>query len=322
MKDFYVKDAATKKTETVTSFFVVVSIQARTKKDGSKYVALVLADRTGRIDAKLWDLIEQADGIACDDIVKVEARVLEYQGKPDLVLHLIRKADPSEFDLSDFLPATTYDVAQMWDELLDFVQSVQHPQIRRVLQAVVEDAQISSRFKTAPAAVRIHHAFLGGLLEHVVSLCRLASSVQQNYSWINRDLLIAGAILHDIGKVQELAYERAFRYTDEGRLTGHIAIGLKIIRSAMDTTEEVSPGVSLALEHLVLSHHGELQYGSPVQPQLPEALLFHLLDNVDAKVASMWTALASCATDWTERVPGLDRQILRTERLIEEEKHC
>ncbi len=170
--------------------------------------------------------------------------------------------------------------------------------------------------QASPAETRIHHAFIGGLLEHIVSLCRMAALVQQNYPWINIDLLLAGVILHDIGKIHELAYERAFRYTEVGRLTGHI--GLKIVRAAIDTGMQVSPGVALALEHLVLSHHGELQYGSPVQPLLPEAIMLHHLDNLDARMAGIKAAVDKAPlTAWTEKVPGLERQILRTEYLLD-----
>jgi 3'-5' exoribonuclease len=192
MKNFCCKDAAERLGSTVTSFFVVASRQVRLKRDGGNYVHLILSDRSGQLAAKLWDGVEAVSEVAVDDIVKVRGRIGEYQGRLEITIEKMRKAQQDEVDLSDFLPATPCDVDGLWRELRAFVDSVHDAYLQQLLLSVLDDRGLADRFRQAPAAKLMHHAYLGGLLEHVVSLCRAADLMQHNYPWISRDLLVAG----------------------------------------------------------------------------------------------------------------------------------
>lgn len=310
MKNFYVSDAPVSKLNIITSFFVVLALEHRTRHSGEPYVTFVFADRTGQIGGKLWDNVAQSENVSRDDYVKVQGRVMEYRGRPELVIDRIRKAEESEVEVGDFLPTTAYDIGQLWDSLNLFIGQVADLNIRQLLRLLVDDVDIASRMQRAPAATALHHAYLGGLLEHVVSLCRLCELVQQNYPWINRDFLTAAAVLHDLGKIEELEYQRGLIYSDRGQLIGHIGIGLGLLRRA---AQEIGTpqGLLDLLEHVVLSHHGQREHGSPVEPEFAEALLFHHLDNIDAKMAACWAALQVGDGIWTERVRSLDRKLLR-----------
>lgn len=310
MKEFFVSEARARKLEVVASFFVILSLEVRTRHSGDPYVTFVFADKTGQIPGKLWQKVDQCLEIARDDIVKVQARVMEYQGRPEFAVERIRKADESEVDLADFLPTTSHDVEMLWQSLNQAIGEIADLNIRQLLRFIVEGTQVASMIRRAPAATLLHHAYLGGLLEHIVSLCRLCSLVQQNYPWMNRDLLTAAAVLHDIGKLDELEYQRRFAYTDRGQLIGHISLGVDLLRRAADEIG-TPPALRDLLEHLVLSHHGKKEFGSPVEPEFAEALLFHELDNIDAKTTACWAALQNGQGLWTERVRSLDRKLLR-----------
>src|SRR4051812_11374880 len=318
MKEIYCRDLAKHHGKRITSFFLVATKQCRKKRNGELYLHLVLCDRSGAIDAKLWTVDEHATAINADDLVSVQAIVQEYQGREELSIEKIRKADASEVELSDFVPHTEESVDVMWAHLCEFVETIQSLSLRSLLRAVVTDEQISSRFRRAPAATSLHHAFLGGLLEHVLSVCRFCDLAHRNYDWLNRDLLLAGAIVHDIGKIQELGYERAFTYTERGQLAGHIVLGVELLREKAQEIGTVAPELMAMLEHMILSHHGELQFGSPVQPILAEALLFHYLDNADSKMASIREALRRAGPEsvWTERVASIGRRVIQTQAFL------
>jgi 3'-5' exoribonuclease len=318
MKDFYCKDAAGLVGSTVTSFFLVTSKQVRLKRDGGSYLHLICSDRSGQLSAKLWDGVEMAGEITVDDIVKVRGRLGEYQGRLEITIDKIRKAKNEEVDLQDFLPATLCDIDQLWCELQNFVGSVHDLNLQQLLKAMLVDEDIARRFRRAPAAKVMHHAYLGGLLEHVVSLCSAADLIQRNYPWISRDLLLAGAILHDLGKLDELTYDRAFNYTDEGRLLGHMAICLRILREHASRLHDFPGTLLITLEHLILSHHGKKEFGSPVEPAIAEAILLHFLDNLDSKLAAVRQAIEmeEGGSDWTERVPALGRAVCILPRIL------
>jgi 3'-5' exoribonuclease len=303
--------------QTVTSLFLVRSREVRTSgKSGASWLQLELVDRTGSIEAKMWDnFSDVAATFDRDDIVKVRARVKVYRGRQELTVEQIARAGEGGYDLEDFLPHTKQDVAQLYAQLREAVNAVADPWLKKLLVSVVEDPAIAPKLKRAPAAMTMHHAYLGGLLEHIVSLCGLVCAARAHYPEVNGDLLIAAAVLHDIGKIDELAYERAFSYTTEGELLGHIVIALALVRRKIEALPGFPVPLVAVLEHLIISHHGSYEFGSPRLPMFPEAVLFHYLDDLDSKMGAMRASLGSerGEREWTERNPSLRRTLLRVE---------
>jgi 3'-5' exoribonuclease len=311
MKDFFVEDARQHLDETVQSVFLVQSRQTRTKRNGEPYVALQLADRTGCIDAKLWHHVDIAlPIIAANEFLVVRGRVSTYNDRRELVIEKLRGARTDEMEPRDFLPTTEADVDELWKRLLQYLESIQNEALRALLQALVEDEEIATRLKLAPAAKVMHHAYIGGLLEHIVSLCQMCEFASLAYSWVNRDIMLAGALLHDIGKIHELHYSTSLDYSDEGRLIGHINFGIQILRAKLISTP-LPRNTAIQLEHLILSHHGSKELGSPVEPSTAEAIIFSQLDNLDAKAHAVQEAISKAqeGTVWTDTVPALRRPI-------------
>ena len=272
MKNFYVKDVSSQLNQQVTSLFLVSSKQVRPKKNGEPYLALTLSDKTGSIEAKMWDNVVAVAELFCqDDFVDVRGRINSFNGRYEIILQRIRRAEESEIDLSDFVPKTSWDIEEMWYQLGQFVAEIRNRHIRELLEAFLAGEEISKLMHLAPAAKSLHHACLGGLLEHVLSLCTLCELITVRYFWLDRDLLMAGAILHDIGKVYELTYSRGFGYSIEGTLVGHINIGMTMLQQKAGVVPHFPGELLILLEHLILSHHGRLEYGSPVEPQFAEA---------------------------------------------------
>jgi 3'-5' exoribonuclease len=238
----------------------------------------------------------------------------------------LRKTHPHEVDKTDYMPATTYDVEALWQELLGFVESFTDPHLKLLLTTVLADPQIAVAFREAPAAKQLHHAWLGGLLEHVLSLLRLADRVAPHYPILHRDLLLTGVILHDIGKVRELSWEIGFEYTVEGVLLGHIQIGTALAERTIDRLPGFPPRLKMLVLHMILSHHGKLEFGSPKVPMIPESLMLSFLDDIDAKMMAMQMEFDRCAREGkpadelTGRVWALDqRQLLNTRRWLADE---
>ena len=319
MKEFYVRDASGHLDKALQSVFAVRSKQVRAKKNGEPYVALQLADKTGCIDAKLWHHVDIALPIvAANEFLVVRGRLSKYNDRNELTIEKLRAARTDEVDPSDFLPKTEADTDELWARLLQYIESVQDEAIRALLKAFVDDEEIASRLKLAPAAKLMHHAYIGGLLEHIVSLCRMCEFASLAYSWVNRDMLLAGAVLHDIGKIRELQYTTSLDYSDEGKLLGHINFGVQMLRAKL-ATRPVARETAVQIEHLILSHHGSKDLGSPVEPCTPEAILFSLLDNLDAKAQAVGATLrsrADAASDsfWTDVIPAFRRSIRLTQR--------
>jgi len=321
MKTVTVAGLAEHESQVITSFFLVQSKEVRSTRDGKPYLAVRLADRTGAVEARLWDGLDALEEFDRDDVVKVEAAVESYRGKTQLKLRRVRRAQPDEYELADYLPETEKDVEVLYAELLETARGVGNAHLRGLLLAVLEDAELAPRLKQAPGAKTLHHAYRGGLVEHVVSLCRLSKLAAQNYPEVDLDLLLTGAILHDLGKVHELSYERSLDYTTVGNLVGHITIGLEMIGRKMDALEGFPPELRALLQHLILSHHGKLEFGSPVTPRFPEALLLHYLDDIDSKMEAMRSSFAAADSagregEWTDYNRSLDRYLLRRDRFF------
>lgn len=315
MKPAYIADL--EPDQTITSFFVVWEKEVRLTREGKQFLRLELGDRTGTVEARMWDGFEAAARtISRDDFVKVQARVELYRNEPQLAIDRLRKAEPNEIEPADFFPHTAQDIETLYARLGEFVVGVKNDWLKRLLASVVEDPAIAPKFKRAPAAKSMHHAFLGGLLEHVVSLCGLCRAVAAHYPELDADLLLAGAILHDVGKVEELSYERAFGYTVPGELLGHIVMAVELVRKKTEAIAGFPPELRLLLEHMILSHHGQLEFGSPKPPRFREAVVLHYLDDLDSKLGAIRVALEAKGEGEWSWTPALGRSLLRVEQFL------
>ncbi len=318
MKSVFVSDL--RPNQDVTSAFLVQAKQVRLKKTGEPYLSLSLVDRTGDIDAKMWDNVgDVVETFDRDDFIKVKGRVQVYQNKPQFTIHRMQRIGDDAVDFADFFPASQRDLDEMFAELRGVIKEVGNEHIRALLDALMDDPGIAPRFKTAPAAKSVHHAYLGGLLEHVLSLCTLSKLMAAHYPVVDLDLLLAGCVLHDIGKIDELSYRRSFGYTDDGQLLGHIIIGLRMMDDKLRGLPGFPPRLRTLLEHIVISHHGMLEFGSPKVPLFPEALLFHFLDNVDSKMENMRSVIEKdkqIEGFWTSYNPPLERVLLKKDAYL------
>jgi 3'-5' exoribonuclease len=286
MKSPYVNEVEPNRV--ITTSFLVHSKEIRQKKSGELYLSLLLGDRTGELDAKMWDNVaEVIDGFDRDDFVKVKGLIQVFHNRPQLTIHKVRRMDNSEVDFGDYFPSSRRDAGEMWSELRSIIGQMSNPHLKGLVEAMLDDPEIAERYRRAPAAKQIHHAFLGGLIEHVLSLCALARMTAKHYTDIDCDLLLTGVVLHDIGKIYELNYERGFSYSNDGQLLGHISIALRMIADKLRNLPDFPPALRSLVEHMVLSHHGQLEFGSPKLPQFPEALLLHYIDDLDSKMECM-----------------------------------
>jgi 3'-5' exoribonuclease len=319
MKENFIADLAKFEDQSITGFFAATTKSLRDKKDGGKYLALVLADKTGSMEARMWDnAAEASPEFEQGDVVKLKALVCRYQERLQLKVERIRAAHDGEYDPADFLPQTARNIDELWAELNSYVASFRDPHLKALLRAFLDDPEIAAAFRQAPAAKAMHHAWLGGLLEHVVSLMGVCELAAKHYPEVHRDLLLAGAVLHDIGKLHELMWKKSFEYTVEGSLLGHITLGYGMIESKLAALPGFPPRLRVLLEHMVLSHHGRYEYGSPKLPMIPEAILLHYLDDMDAKMQTVRGEFARAATagrdaaQMTEWVRALERPLLDT----------
>jgi 3'-5' exoribonuclease len=319
MKDIYVADVGKFENQAVTAFFAVRSKQLRSRKDGGQYMAVTLGDRTGQIESRMWEnFAEAAPGFETGDVVKVRAEVGRFNDRFQLNLEKLRRATADEFELADYVPQTTKDVDELWSTLIRSVDSFTDHWLQALVRSFLDDPLIATAFREAPAAKSLHHAWIGGLLEHVVSLVGISDLAAHHYPEINRDLLLTGAILHDIGKLEELRWGTTFDYTLEGQLVGHITLGVVMIEKKLATLPGFPSQLRILVEHMVLSHHGKLEFGSPKLPMIPEAVLFHYLDDLDAKMHTMrgeferHQAQGGEAGEMTDWVRSMDRPLLNT----------
>ena len=344
MKDFYIADAASFEGQPITSYFLLTSISARDGKTGKQYLALTLADKTGQFDGRMWD---DLDGIVdtCKEgsYIKVQGKLDKYQGKYQFIVLKMRLAAESEIDTADFIPTTQFDIAEMNAELRGYVAAFSSEPLRKLVLSFLDDPAIGPAFITAPAAKRLHHAWIGGLLEHVLTLVRVCLATAPFYPEVDPDLLVTGAILHDVGKIRELSWKSSFNYTLEGQLIGHISIvqGMlheKIaalnaaaaqVRESLPATDELPPSAQdfpdklrLLIEHMILSHHGKLEFGSPKLPMTPEAMLLSALDDLEAKFQAMRNEFAAAkaagksSDETTEWVRSMDRPLFNSRAFL------
>lgn len=319
MKSQYAADLADG--QAVSTLFLVREKEIRTSaRTGKSWLEMSLGDRSGSISGKMWDGFEAVvKTFERDDVVRVRGRVKLYNGRAELTLDQIIPVAERDYNLDDFLPHTQADVEKLFAGLRAAVAGMKNPWLQMLLSSVVEDPAIAPRLKRAPAAMTMHHAYLGGLLEHVSSLMGMAAAVAAHYPELDPDLLLAGVALHDIGKIDELSYARAIDYSDEGRLLGHIMMGATLVREKCRAIPGFPEPLAALVEHMILSHHGSYEFGSPSLPQFPEAVVLHYLDDIDSKMAAMRATLAaagSAAGPWTDRNPALRRSLLRVREFV------
>ena len=323
MKEFFITDCSQQENKVITSSFVVVSKQVKPKKTGEPYLALTLGDRTGQIEAKMWDNVEEfIDVFEQDHFLKIKGLINKYKNRFQLTIHKLRRMQDAEVDFSDYLPKTSKDIGELWRTLTDFVGTFENPHLKSLVDLFLADPEIAERYRMAPAAKSLHHAYIGGLLDHVVSLFRSCDLLCRNYPQVNRDLILTGAFLHDIGKIHELTYNRSFSYSTRGQLLGHMIIELEMLQTKLAQLPDFPPNLKTLLEHLIISHHGQYDFGSPKLPMFPEALMLHYLDDLDSKMEAMrahFEREAQLDGPWTSYNASMGRPLLNSAKLLRPE---
>ena len=311
----FIKDL--KEGENVSEIYLCKQKQVLKTKAGKSYYSLILQDQSGTVDAKIWELNPGIGHFEPLDFIKIEGNVTSFQGALQLNIRRVRKAQEMEYNAADYMPVSRYNIEDMYKELLDYVKKVSEPHLRALLEMFfVQDKEFITSFKCHSAAKSVHHGFVGGLLEHTLSVTKLCDFYTTRYPLLNKDLLLTSAMCHDIGKTQELSLFTEIDYTDDGQLIGHIVIGVEMIH---DKIREI-PGFPKVLEnelkHCIVAHHGELEYGSPKKPALMEAMALNLADNTDAKMETM-TELFDAAPDnleWMGFNRFMDSNIRKTSK--------
>jgi len=290
---------------------MVFKKEKRLDKNGKPFGDLILGNKTGSIQAKLWDLDDAAYNLfGVESVVEVSGITGSFAGRPQIKINTINPVDESQVDFGEFLPVTSKDIGELQAELLTLIDSLQNVSIKQLISHIFDSQLIFESFLKAPAAKAFHHAYLGGLLEHTVSVAKLSDSVANNYPGdVNRDLVVAGALLHDIGKIKEFSYLKSIGYSTEGRLIGHHVIGYEMLRQAASELADIPDEVTLQLSHLILSHHGSYELQSPRRPKTLEALLLHFCDDADAKINMFLQADENADEDaeWSQYIRPLGR---------------
>jgi 3'-5' exoribonuclease len=292
-----------KPNQDIVSLFVAAEKQLRTTRSGSYFLSLKLADKTGEIVGRMWEkAAESAALFNSGNVVTMRGRSELYQDKLQLNIAEISPAPPGSFDPADFLPVCPYDRETMFGQLGKLVSNMSEGNLRRLCEHFLADSSLMARFKLAPAAKTMHHAYLGGLLEHTVSVVTLIYRICNHYPDLDRDLLIAGAFLHDIGKIEEFVYDINIDYSDSGRLIGHMVLGTQMIEEKVREIKGFPLETALLLKHLILSHHGEAQFGAVKLPASKEAFALHLADDLDAKMSAVGRIISNAGggqSSWT-----------------------
>jgi 3'-5' exoribonuclease len=306
--------------ESLEETYLVTEKQLRANRNGNLYLQLELRDRTGAISARLWNAGEHLfRSFEESDFLRIKGKVQLFQGALQLILSHLERVRDDQVELADFLPHTEHDVSKLLERLRGFLRRLGNPHLRALGECFLMDEAFVHDFCRVPAGIRNHHAYLGGLLEHVVNLLDAADRVLPVYPAVDRDLLVAGIFLHDIGKVRELSYGRVFSYSDSGQLLGHLVLGVEMLTEKAtkvpDLTGEPFPEeLLLRLKHMILSHHGTYEFGSPKLPMTPEAIALHYLDNLDAKIHSFTRDIRedrNQASAWTPFNQALQRRLFK-----------
>lgn len=305
--------------ERISEIFLCKHKQSAVTKNGKPYETVILQDKTGTLDAKIWEPdssgIEDFDAL---EYILVMGDVTSFQGALQLNVKRVRKAQEGEYDPKDYLPVSSRDVDEMYEELKGYISGITNPYLQKLLAGFfLEDEEFISRFKFHSAAKSVHHGFVGGLLEHTLGVTKLCDAFSKQYPILNRDLLLTAAMFHDIGKLEELSAFPENDYTDEGQLLGHIMIGAEWVSEHMRLIPDFPRKLGNELKHCILAHHGELEYGSPKRPALIEAVALNFADNVDAKMETLKEAFANVPdgnTEWLGYNRLLESNIRKTSK--------
>jgi 3'-5' exoribonuclease len=288
MKSLYAADI--RENQLVDAFFLVASKNQGVTKGGSSYLTLKLLDRSGEIEARVWERADDlARGFDRNDFVRVRGQATLYQGKVQIRVQDVTRVDESKVAAEDFLPKSANDPETMLAELQTILRAVKNPHLLALAETCFADEELMNLLKQAPGAKTIHHPYLCGLLEHTLSLLKLILKVVENYRSVDVDLLLIGGFLHDIGKVYEFSFDRAFDYTDAGQLLGHLVMEVELVSKKIDMIPDFPPELALLVKHMLVSHHGAYEFGSPKLPQTLEAVILHSLDDLDGKIQAIQT---------------------------------
>lgn len=317
MKSQYVDEL--KAGQVVKGSFVLSKKILKEKKDGGTYAVLEFSDRSGSIEGIAWDnVVESLGTVSAGDIVFISGNVNEYNERLQIVVNSVRRLADEDIEPRDFLPQSDADINSVMAEIDGFRTRVKNPYLKKLLALFFEVETFVEKFRTAPAAKRVHHAYLGGLAIHTLHVLQLMEHTQQVYPCVNGDLLVTGGILHDVGKIDEYSYSKKLDVTTCGKMLGHIMIGYKAIAEKIDTIPQFPKVLRLKLLHMIISHHGEFEWGSPKQPMFLEALILHFVDNLDAKAEMMVDQLRKNkehGKDWSDYHPFLEREIYLREEM-------
>lgn len=294
------------------SFFAVRRKEIK-EHEGTPFLIVELGDRTGSVQAVIWENFREiGESFSRGDVVKVKGTAVTYREQVEVHIDRIRKAEPGEVDVTDFLPEAERDRQAMYRRLLEKAKGVQNPHLRKVLEACFTDADLAQRFLEAPGGKRWHHVYLGGLLEHTLGVTAICERAAEIYDLTDRDLLVAGALLHDIGKTEEYQWSTSFDFSDRGRLEGHVVLGERMVRRRVEEIEGFPEELLQRLSHMILSHQGRREFGSPVIPMTLEAIILYYADELDAK-AGAFTKVIKQERDkrkvWSNWVHLLERFI-------------
>lgn len=311
----YIKDF--KEGEMISDIYLCKTKQALKTKAGKSYYSLLLQDKTGTVDAKIWELNPGIGHFEALDFIKIEGQVTTFQGSAQLNIRRVRKAQDIEYIPADYMPVSQYPIEDMYKELLNLAGKVKEPHLRALIEAFfVKDKPFIQSFKSHSAAKSVHHGFVGGLLEHTLSVMKMCDFYTMRYPLLNKDLLLTAALFHDIGKTQELSLFPENDYTDAGQLIGHIVIGVEMIHDKVRDIPGFPKVLENELKHCIVAHHGELEYGSPKKPALMEAMALNLADNTDAKMQTMTELLAEApdTLEWMGFNRILDSNVRKTSK--------
>ena len=286
MKSLYAADV--RENQAVDCFFLVASKNEGVTKGGNSYLTLKLLDRSGEIEGRVWErAADLARGFERNDFVRVRGQATRYQGKVQIRVQDVIRVDESKVAAEDFLPKSAFDADAMLDELQTILRAIKNPHLLALAEACFADAELMRLLKYAPGAKTIHHPYLSGLLEHTLSLLKLILKVTENYRNVDVDLLLIGGFLHDIGKVYEFSFDRAVEYTDAGQLLGHLVMEVEMVNQKIAAIADFPPELAMLVKHLLVSHHGAYEFGSPKLPQTLEAVMLHSLDDLDGKIQAI-----------------------------------
>lgn len=297
----------------VNGLYVAKTKRMGVTRNGDPFLSVTLADRSGEIEARIWEKAQAFSSLFNEgDIVAVEGQAGSYRDQTQVTVKDLKAAGDG-WDPALFMESTTKDVATMMGALRATLKKVRNSHLRALLESFLSDRRFLSRLKEAPAAKSFHHSYLGGLLEHTLSVCQMADSVADHYQELDRDLLLTGAFLHDIGKIRELKFDHRIEYTDEGRLLGHVSLGVSMVDEKLGGLEKFPEELNLRLKHMILSHHGQYEFGSPKRPKFLEAFALHLVDDLDAKINGLTRFMKKDRQEgaWTEFNRLFERFLLK-----------